>query len=204
MTQAERKEITREAIENAAIECFYEKSYNVVTMEEIAAKSGYTKRTVYNYYPSKATLTASIFERRLEKLYGLVIRALTECHSAKDVISVYFKILHDFTRENLSFMNILWTSADEIQQNEENKQVLDNIVKWNGGIIQTLAVAIGNFGLPEKLKDYSPYTIVHLMSAMNKGLTIQYGKNSSLELMNSVTMEELSDLAFEVLMNSVE
>ena len=204
MTQAERKEITREAIESAAIECFYEKSYNVVTMEEIAAKSGYTKRTVYNYYPSKATLTASIFEHRLEKLYGLVIHALTECHSASDVISVYFKILHDFTRENYSFMNVLWTSVDEIKRTEENQEVLNNIVKWNGSIIQTLAVAIGNFGLPEKLNKYSPYTVVHLMSAINKGLTIQYGKNSQLELMNSVTMEELTDLAFEVLMNSVQ
>ncbi|MBR6852253.1 MAG: TetR/AcrR family transcriptional regulator [Lachnospiraceae bacterium] len=203
MTQAERKENTREAIENAAIECFYEKSYNVVTMEEIASKSGYTKRTVYNYYPSKANLTASIFERRLEKLYGLVVKALTECHSAKDIINVYFWILHNFTRENYSFMNILWTSVDEIKETDENKQILDNIVKWNGSIIQILAVAIGNYGLTGTLAKYSPYTVVHLMSAINKGLTIQYGKNSSLELMNSVTMEELTGLAFEMLMNSV-
>ncbi|MBR2533027.1 MAG: TetR/AcrR family transcriptional regulator, partial [Lachnospiraceae bacterium] len=166
-------------------------------------KSGYTKRTVYNYYPSKANLTASIFERRLEKLYGLVVKALTECHSAKDIINVYFWILHNFTRENYSFMNILWTSVDEIKETDENKQILDNIVKWNGSIIQILAVAIGNYGLTGTLAKYSPYTVVHLMSAINKGLTIQYGKNSSLELMNSVTMEELTGLAFEMLMNSV-
>lgn len=203
MKQKERKEQTKEAIESAAIECLYEKSFNDVTMEEIAARSGYTKRTVYNYYPSKVTLTASIFERRLEKLYKLIVSALTDCHSVKDIISIYFHVLHDFTEKNYAFMNVFWTVSVEIKNTEENKQVLDNITKWNGDIIKILAVAISNYDTTGIYRNYSPYTIVHLMSALNKGLIVQYDKNSSLELMNSVTSEELFNLAFDLLLNGL-
>ena len=86
MTQAERKERTRAQIEAAGIKCFSKKPFDAVTMEEIAAQAQYTKRTVYNYFPTKTSLLASIFENKLEALYSIELHTLEKCTSARDVI----------------------------------------------------------------------------------------------------------------------
>lgn len=56
----------REAIVQAAIAEFRENSFNVTSMDRIAARAQVSKRTVYNHFPGKEELFAEMLQRLWE------------------------------------------------------------------------------------------------------------------------------------------
>ena len=70
MTYAKMRQKTRADIINAAKECFSNKPYEKVTMDEISEKSQYSKRTIYNYFPSKAAIMEEVSEYLTPKKRG--------------------------------------------------------------------------------------------------------------------------------------
>ncbi len=202
MDQQKRKELTKTAIENAGIECFANRSFDSVTMTEIAKKSGYTKRTVYNYFPSKSALIASIFGRKLKELYDLEQEALDGCATAHEAIFVHFTVLNRFTQENYGFMRMFWALSRDINKDEASQNVLADVVFWNRKLIDLPASVIEKCGLTGKLAEYSPVVIVHYISALNKGLALQHDKENSLSLMD-VTIQDLTSFGLELLLNNL-
>ncbi len=204
MTQEERKNQTRLTIQEAAINCLYKNSYYNVTIEEIAKKSKYTKRTVYNYFPSKSVLIASVFEDNLADLYGKMEKEIKTCKSVEETISVHFQVLNKFTRDNYSFMRIFWSLGQELEKEDQSKEIMEKISEWNNKIIVLISKKISELGLTGFASKYSPDTIVHFISALNKGLVLQYDKDGSLAIMNNTVSEELYRFAYELLINSIK
>src|SRR5262245_41779405 len=58
-----KKRETRERISDIATELFYERGFDAVTVEEIAARANVSKVTVFNYFPRKEDL---FFDRQVE------------------------------------------------------------------------------------------------------------------------------------------
>jgi AcrR family transcriptional regulator len=56
------REATRQKITNAAYDLFYQKGFNRVSVDEVAAASGITKRTLYDHFESKDALLAAVLE----------------------------------------------------------------------------------------------------------------------------------------------
>lgn len=54
--RAARAQRTREAIQAAALHLAVERGYEATTMEDVAARAGVSRRTVFNYFPTKADL----------------------------------------------------------------------------------------------------------------------------------------------------
>lgn len=50
----------------AAFRLFFRRGYARVSMDEIAAEAGVTKRTLYNHFPSKDALTGAVMERQAD------------------------------------------------------------------------------------------------------------------------------------------
>lgn len=64
----------RAAIVKAAISLFTEQNYDMVTMEDVAAKAGVSKMTVYSHFSDKDTL----FENVVRSLSDQMMRGLSE------------------------------------------------------------------------------------------------------------------------------
>ena len=60
----------RRKVLSAAVSLFLQKGYAATTMDEIAAKAGIAKGTVYLYFRDKADLYASLLEERIGALLG--------------------------------------------------------------------------------------------------------------------------------------
>lgn len=58
----------RERIVQAAREAFTERTFDSVSMAEIAASAGIAVGTVYNYYPAKEALLVAVFDREIAHL----------------------------------------------------------------------------------------------------------------------------------------
>ena len=130
---------------------------HALTLPRLAEETGYSKPTVYKYFPTKedlivaiaaqsSAIRASYYERAVtfqarprEKLYGL--NALN------------FGFLHPYFREMLDFhINRLSHQAGTAHQKElfENE---NRVVETVAGVVRE-AIEIGDLKLPEKVDEY--------------------------------------------------
>jgi AcrR family transcriptional regulator len=76
MTRAERKELTRELLFDAAIEVFARKGYHGASLDDVAEVAGFTKGAVYSNFTRKSDLFRALLEResrrRSEGLAGVI------------------------------------------------------------------------------------------------------------------------------------
>lgn len=199
MTNAQRRERTKAAIIGAAIDCFSNSDYLSVTMDDISEKSLYAKRTIYNYFPTKAAIIAEIFEQRLDELYNRELKAFERCTTAQGVISAFINELNSFTSENLGFMKMFWGIKDNFGENEEIPgDVMDRITVLNRKLIDMPASYLASKDRVGILAKYPPETIIHFISAVNKGIYLQYDKGNALRL-HGPGLEDLKALMIECL-----
>src|SRR5205085_3187052 len=64
--KAKLREVRATIIMDAAEEVFIEKGYHDASMDEIAARAGIAKGTLYQHFPGKEDLVFALFERSLE------------------------------------------------------------------------------------------------------------------------------------------
>jgi AcrR family transcriptional regulator len=73
----ERDRLQREKeILDAAESLLIEKGYDAMTMDEVAKRADFTKRTIYAYFTGKKDLYAAIVARALSHLNGLFEKAV--------------------------------------------------------------------------------------------------------------------------------
>ena len=63
LTRAQRKEMTRELLLDAAIEVFAEKGYHGASLDDVAEAAGFTKGAVYSNFGRKSDLFRALLER---------------------------------------------------------------------------------------------------------------------------------------------
>lgn len=66
-TRQRRKEARPQELLDAALELFVEKGFAATRSEEVAARAGVSKGTLYLYYPSKEELFKAVISQRLSK-----------------------------------------------------------------------------------------------------------------------------------------
>ena len=66
MSRAQRKEMTRELLLDAAIEVFAEKGYHGASLDDVADAAGFTKGAVYSNFTGKAELFVTLWTSRFD------------------------------------------------------------------------------------------------------------------------------------------
>ncbi len=120
----ERQRQEREnLILQAAEEVLSEKGYHETSMDEIAARVGIAKGTVYLHFPSKEDLIFALFERELQTFLRLVDEAVAGDGSARLRLET---ILHSLYKgligKRLQLLLSLYTSLEVRQELLEKKQ----------------------------------------------------------------------------------
>jgi AcrR family transcriptional regulator len=76
LTRAERKELTRELLLDAAIEVFARQGYHGASLEDVAAAAGFTKGAVYSNFSTKADLFLALLVRETARRNVALARAI--------------------------------------------------------------------------------------------------------------------------------
>jgi TetR/AcrR family transcriptional regulator, fatty acid metabolism regulator protein len=85
----------REAlILQVAEEVLMEKGYYETSIDEIAARVGIAKGTVYLHFPSKEDLVIAIFERDMQQLLQYIDSTMSTALSARGKIEAIFDLMH--------------------------------------------------------------------------------------------------------------
>src|SRR5574341_993020 len=101
----------RMEIMQIAAQLFSEKSYHDVTMDEVAAKVGVAKGTIYLYFESKEKLYLEILEHGFEGIESIIEKEIAKNDPAPEKLKKVLKLIFRFYRQNLDVLRIL--SRDE-------------------------------------------------------------------------------------------
>lgn len=93
-----RDEVRKKIVAKASA-LFMEKGFSATTMEDIAGQLGVTKAAIYQYYPSKVELFASVAEFQRQELAGLLERSFAG-REMMEGVSVLFDSLLDYIRRS--------------------------------------------------------------------------------------------------------
>ena len=91
----EKQRGEREAlILQAAEEVLMEKGYYETSIDEIAARVGIAKGTVYLHFPSKEDLVIAIFERDMQQLLQYIDTTMSLALSSRGKLEAIFDLMH--------------------------------------------------------------------------------------------------------------
>src|SRR5919197_3294063 len=82
-----KKERTRAAIADAALELFRERGFDAVTVAEVARAADVSEGTVFNYFPTKEDL----FYGRMESFETALLDAVRDRASGRSVLAAFHR-----------------------------------------------------------------------------------------------------------------
>ena len=97
----------------AAEEVMIEKGYHETSMEEIAARVGIAKGTVYLHFPSKEDLVVAIFERDMQKFLQALETPLTTEGTAQAKLQAMLQFMFGgLYNKRTQLLSAIYNSAD--------------------------------------------------------------------------------------------
>lgn len=105
MSRAERKELTRELLLDAAGEVFATKGYHGASLEDVAETAGFTKGAVYSNFATKSELFIALAERRLQERKDALLEAIASMSA--DELPSLARAAVDRTGEDEGRMDLL-------------------------------------------------------------------------------------------------
>jgi AcrR family transcriptional regulator len=84
-----KKQQTRDAIAESALELFLERGYDAVTIADVAERAAVDVKTIYNYFPSKPDLVY----HRFETFWAEVLAAVRDRRAGESVLTAFSRFL---------------------------------------------------------------------------------------------------------------
>ncbi|MFH1154477.1 MAG: TetR/AcrR family transcriptional regulator [Pseudomonadota bacterium] len=189
-------------IMSAAEEVFIEKGFRLAKMDEIAERSSITKRTLYKQYPSKVALIFQLFERYLRTLEMSFTDGQESQQSPISIIRQNYKALFEFTKNNEKFMRLYWMVDSNEFEGEIPETLIKRVNMLNKKIFKLNKDAVEKSIASGAMIDVDPELLVHLLSAINKGIFIHANKEKKFEIAD-INPDEIFKLLEIILENGL-
>jgi AcrR family transcriptional regulator len=124
-----------ERLRTSALELFTERSFDSVTVEDIARRAGYTSRTFFRYFPTKETVITDIIEQMNRRLVEM-IRSSSEHQLSHLLLPVLRQWFREFDPV-LALVRSLLDASESLHVGLDTRQL-----HWEAEIADALAVAV--------------------------------------------------------------
>jgi AcrR family transcriptional regulator len=124
-----RTEKTRRRIIAHGERVFLERGFRKVTVEELCADLGMSKRTFYRYFPDRDALVVAVFDEYLEKYVPAIVENLTSPGPVDKILRQHFDLLIQNVFSNVSTQMMvdvqvlipeLWDRIEELRSGAVN------------------------------------------------------------------------------------
>jgi AcrR family transcriptional regulator len=200
--QEYNKKLKRLTILKAAEKIFLEKPYSAITVDEVAREAGVTKRTLYAYFPSKLALFIQMFEDYLALLNDQFFHAISETTNLGQMIEKMFSVLFSHTKENVKFYQLFWTLDSTEFDGEIPEELLQKIKLWNQALLDQAKKVVEKGQSEGIFRSVEPELLVHLLSAVNKGIFIQTSKERKFNIAE-IEPDSLQELFVDIIANGL-
>jgi AcrR family transcriptional regulator len=135
--RAETTRKRREAILDAALECFTTLGYDRTTLADIRARAGASTGSIYHHFESKERIAASLYLQGVAETQEAGLRALLRTKSAKDGVAAQVRSYIDWVVKHPDKARFLLTmrheqflDPDEPAIDQLNEQVQQKAAQW--------------------------------------------------------------------------
>ena len=164
----------RGAILAAAAETFDAGGYAATTVEEVAARAGISKGSIYNYFESKQDLFACVFTEGLAEDEADLDAMLAERVSAVDkllsMLDYWFHRLERYRRIGRAVLEFMVTAAREGDDSEASRSFHG---LHDRGVGRLKRIVDGGIASGEFRGDQDPLAAASLIKAAMDGVTVQ-------------------------------
>lgn len=143
----EKKSQTRRAIADAALRLVSERGYANVTVAEIAAAAGVSRRTFSNYFTSKAEcFTAVIDDRFLADIAPELLAV--DSHSVRDRLATAFQRVDQRFWDDVTRVHQLTQTEPEIAavaalaEKRQCEELVAGLVEFSGGAVDRMRLSL--------------------------------------------------------------
>jgi membrane fusion protein (multidrug efflux system) len=118
MAGRQKSDAKREAILAAASDEFAERDFHAVLMEDVAARAGVGKGTLYRYFPTKEELFVSSVARRLDESHQEFIRMLGGDASLENLLQAAMTKMLEYFAGKPQLLTLLQRYEDRLPEGE--------------------------------------------------------------------------------------
>jgi len=195
------KEQRRNDIVDAAERIFFNKGWEIATMDDVAEEAELSKGTLYLYFKSKEDLYLAIHLRGHEILTNLFKEAVTECETGIEKIKAIGKAYHQFYLDYSDYFNsMLYFDFHKMDIDKENSIAAHD--NQRGREVMELVVKAVQAGVEDGTirPDLDPLKTALFLWAQSSGVIQLISlKGDLLQLKYGVTNEEFFNYTFELL-----
>jgi AcrR family transcriptional regulator len=162
------REQRRLYILDTAEKLFFAKSYNSVSMEEIAKEVGLNKATLYIYFENKDHLLFAIILRKMKELIIRYEGCVNKNISGREKSRLLGKTFLEFTRENTEYYRTICAVGPEIFKDSDNpivRRVFELLEKQLMMLRDTLAEGIADGTVRDDLDPLEMAVYLSVMSS---------------------------------------
>jgi AcrR family transcriptional regulator len=169
----------RREILAAAAAVFAGKGFHAALMDEVAARAGIGKGTIYRYFPSKEELFFSILDNGMEELQAALVAAGGARQEPDRKLRTMVAAMADFMARNQPLMRLLpEIGHDEIKKRhgrirEHNKAVVALVAKDIAEGMKTGVFRRGDARLWARLITIMTQAAFHRCKQVDKKATVQ-------------------------------
>ena len=167
-------------------------------MDEIAERAEVTKRTLYKHFPSKIALFIHMFDLKLRKLEAKLASETGEDDAPDTALRRKIKALFRFTRKNEAFMRLYWMIDSREFEGQIPQELIERINGLTKRMLDDNQAAVEKALAGGAIISVEPLFLVHLLSAINKGIFIHSNKEKRLEIAD-IGPDKLFDTLLKIL-----
>lgn len=138
---AREKERKRQEIVDVAEKLFFKEGFKETSMDMIAKKAEFSKRTVYKYFGSKEELYSAIALKGVELLQEIILKSSENQETGFDRLSSIAKSLIEMKRAHLNYAEVI---AYFLNQSFAKNINIENIIKCRD-LVRDIRVLINNY-----------------------------------------------------------
>ncbi len=186
----------------AAEEVFLEKGYRLSSMNSIAKRAKVTKRTLYKHFSSKLALFVHIFDFHLGNQERLLAAGLKRNESPALALKRMYQAFFKFCMRNEKFMRLYWMLDSNEFDGQMPVELMERVGKLTKRMLESQGKLVEQAQAGGSIINAKPMLLVHLFSAINKGIFFHTNKEKRLEIAE-ISPEELFKVLLMVMDNGV-
>jgi len=148
---------TERKLLDALVKLLAQKSFNDLTVAELAEEAGVTTGAIYRRFADKEDVLQTAFERLIAERTGLYNSTYPEDLSDRDLLKAYFKNLMEFVIGNAALMR----AANGLN----NQESFEHLVRARAETAKWMSNRIRNSPLPDRAKEDRVRMVLRVVTA---------------------------------------
>ena len=195
------KQARRQAILDAARDCFFTDGFEATTISQIADKVELSTGTLYLYYKNKEEIYVSILEEGLDILYDLMKSAEPEDGSPADYIEAHARAYHRFYTDYGQYFDIMFFIRRPDKEVELQGDLSDRLNNQTSRCLGLVEVAVEKGIASGEFRLLDPHEAARVMWATMNGLMVLHEKRT--EEMLTEKLPRLIEVSISIMLDGI-